>query len=94
MLTIKIMITSKIAIMIKITSKAAQERNCTEFCKICASQASTTSKSSFVRLPQNLYSLGHPRADSCGMMQNLCSLGQHKPAQEQIHAECCKICAA
>ena len=78
MLTIKIMITSKIAIMIKITSKAAQERNYAEFCKICAAQASTRpSKSSFVRLPQNLY-----------------SLGQQKAIQEQIRAECCKICAA
>ena len=36
MITIKIRITSKVAIMIKITSKTAQERNYAEFCKICA----------------------------------------------------------
>ena len=78
MITIKFRITSKIAIMIKITSKASQERNSEEFCKICAAQASTRpSKSSLVRL-----------------LQNSCSLGQHKAIQEQIRAECCKICAA
>ena len=36
MITIKIRITSKVAIMIKITSKTAQERNFAELCKICA----------------------------------------------------------
>ena len=68
MITIKIMITSKIAIMIKNA----------EFSKNCAAQAGTRqSKSSFVTLPPNLY-----------------SLGQHKAIEEQIRAECCKICAA
>ena len=52
MITIKIRITSKIAIMIKITSKTAQERNYAEFCKICAARET----------PANLYSLGQHKA--------------------------------
>ena len=85
MITIKIRITSKVAIMIKITSKTAQERNYAEFCKICEAQASTRpSKSRFVRNATKIVQPGpaqaRPRADSCGMLQNLCSLGQLEPA--------------